>query len=204
MNDVREAAIEFFNSQVKVLDEEGQKLDTRVSLVVFSNEPEIILFNEPSANMCTLDNQGYVPHGWTALCDAIGMAIDRIKADLEDWNEENVSHLFVIVTDGGENHSTHFNSQTISKLTAELQETGRWTFAWMSANQNIEDLAAQYNIPRENMMSFVATDHGMARATSTTERGLRTYYSSVSGSAGSVSNFYNGAEEVKSDISVNV
>lgn len=190
MDCVRDAAIEFFNSQVDILDEKAGQLETKVSLIVFSDEPEVVVFNEPAQNMCRLDREGYIPQGWTALNDAIGMGIDRIKKEINDWEDDSVSHLFVVVTDGMENCSSHYDEAAISALMEELQKTGRWTFAWMAANQDVRKLADRYRIPVGNTMAFCTSAGGMHAASLHTNDALRTYYVSASSGARSVQNFY--------------
>lgn len=111
----------------------------------------------------------YHPRGWTALNDAVADSIftmdERLKGDRA---EERA--LIVVLTDGLENSSKEYGGVEGTKALADLikqrEETGRWTFVYLGAGKPAEvaAVAASYNIPRGNTVSYAATPQGTAES----------------------------------------
>jgi uncharacterized protein YegL len=78
------------------------------------------------------------PRGSTALLDALGKTITdtgkRLAAIPEAERPDLVT--FVIVTDGGENASKEFKRDKINAMIREQQDTYKWQFVFLAANQD--------------------------------------------------------------------
>ena len=91
-----------------------------VTTVLFNDEYELLHDRINVKGIAPLTQSDYEVGGTTALLDAIGMTINKIKkaqnATLEEYRAEKV--LFVITTDGLENASCKFNYKKIKQLIA--------------------------------------------------------------------------------------
>ncbi len=161
---IRKEAVQMFNSQVASIKSNGVDQDTRVSLFTFSTiADEPTLFNVPAAELVELKESDYIPNGWTAMYDGIGLAIDRLSA-LKEATDKDCAFLVVVITDGEENHSTKFNGFTIGDRIKLLQSTGKWTFTFMGANVDVEKMSQTLHIPKGNTISWQASSFGATHA----------------------------------------
>jgi hypothetical protein len=102
-----------------------------------------------------INQKQYVPSGMTALLDAIGTTVLKIRDDLaEELAHGDSTVIIVILTDGYENASRLFNQQGIKNLIRELEATGKWTFTYLGATIDAVQVAEQLNIKKENSMAF--------------------------------------------------
>ena len=162
----KDKARNHFNEQVQEIKASAEGQDVRVSLVMFNRYLEYRYFNAELESLRELQIRDYTTHGGTALNDAIGCTIDKMKLEHADLGEDHVSVLFVIVTDGMENSSRTYPKHRQADLKARmasLQESGRWTFTYMGTEHDVEYAARSYSIPAANVMRFEKKE--MARAT---------------------------------------
>ena len=109
-----------FNSMIeKQKKEAGEVL---ISTVLFDNFSEVIHDRIPVGRVEPMTDREYYVRGCTALLDAIGRAIHHIGNIHKHAREEDVPEhtLFVITTDGMENASRRYDSETV-KMTIEWQ-----------------------------------------------------------------------------------
>jgi hypothetical protein len=112
-----------------------------------------------------LDWKSYIPYGRTALNDAIGSTVDRIRNDCyyDLLNPRSKIHV-TIITDGKENNSRVYSTEQIRQKIAELQATNQWTFVYASTNADTEEIATSYAIPLSNTYKFDKSADGTAKA----------------------------------------
>ena len=98
----------------------------------------------------------YTVRGSTALLDAIGWSIKHISNIHKYARPEDVpTHtLFIITTDGMENASHHYNSNTIKQMIEHQKESYGWEFLFIGANIDAVETAAQFGINRERAVSY--------------------------------------------------
>ena len=73
----------------------------------------------------------YAPRGGTALLDAFGQTVSKIKADPDH------RYLIITQTDGQENSSREWNHKDkIKTLIESLEKAGNWTFAYFGESQD--------------------------------------------------------------------
>jgi uncharacterized protein YegL len=158
MQDCIHPTITGYNEQLQViqsLQHRNPELEIRVGLTQFNNEVEQCYYAQPPINVGFINQKQYVPSGMTALLDAIGTTVLKIRDDLaEELAHGDSTVIIVILTDGYENASRLFNQQGIKNLIRELEATGKWTFTYLGATIDAVQVAEQLNIKKENSMAF--------------------------------------------------
>lgn len=130
-----------------------------VCLVLFSdrNKYQIVYDDVPVTDVPHLvAGDSYVPEGYTALHDAIGRIMTSKR---ETYAGDEV--ICVIVTDGMENDSKEYNSDTIAKLIEEYKGQG-WRYVFLAANQDAVAVAGEMNISKDTAVTFSANVRGVA------------------------------------------
>ena len=100
-----------------------------------------------------ITKEDYIACGCTALYDAMGEMISELKRKVTP--EDRV--LVTVITDGYENASIHWNGPQIKSLVEELRQEG-WTFTYIGANQDVEEVAGSMGI--RNTLAFDETEEG--------------------------------------------
>ena len=181
MCSIRDETVSMFNEQVDSILTKSKDIDTNVSLVTFSDTvDEPIFWEEPVDKISKLTKEDYVPNGLTAMLDAVGFVINKLK-ELDDADNEDVAFLVSIVSDGQENNSKEHSYESISNLIKNCESTKRWTFTYLGANQNLRDISAKMNISIHNMMNFCADPNGMKIASSASSKMRNVMYAAYSG-----------------------
>lgn len=120
-----------------------------VSLYDFDDQYEVVFENTSIVNVHGSD---LIPRGSTALLDAIGRTITRVKEQLH-----GLAHkprvLVLIITDGHENSSSLFTTVTVRKLIEARTKKG-WDFSYLGANQDAILTAREMGIPVASSMTF--------------------------------------------------
>ena len=191
MGPIRAEALDMFNQQVKALKETTTKgMDTKVTFVTFSTIADApVIFNEEIGKLHPLTLEQYNCDGWTAMYDAVGRTVDQLSS-LEEAKDPNTSFLVVIVSDGAENYSREYNAAAIAARVKGLQDTKRWTFTYLGANQDLSVISQTLNIPLGNTMSFTASSAGTFSAGVTNTASTRSYMGSRAGGQSASVNFY--------------
>ncbi|MEO8765616.1 MAG: hypothetical protein ABI416_15055, partial [Ginsengibacter sp.] len=126
-----------------------------VGLTRFNNEVMHTYYKENAFSVMKLDKKIYIPNGCTALYDAIGTTVLKLKDDIQPELDADISAVvIVIITDGHENSSRLFSFNGIRNLIKELEGTGKWTFSYLGATIDAVDIAVNLNIKVKNSMSF--------------------------------------------------
>ena len=106
----------------------------------------------------------YQVGGNTALIDAIGMTIHKIKKaqkhTAEDFRPERT--LFVIITDGVENSSRRFTAKQVKALIEHHREKHGWEFIFLGANIDAAQTARHFGINQENSQNYHADGAGLS------------------------------------------
>lgn len=91
-------------------------------------------WRKPIEEVAELDRAGYTPRGGTALFDAIGKSISRMKEFVSNGDVTG-KVMFVIQTDGGENGSEEIRSHSqLVKLIDDAKTNLGWEFTFMGAD----------------------------------------------------------------------
>ena len=107
-----------------------------ISTVLFDNFSEVIHDRIPVGRVEPMTDREYYVRGCTALLDAIGGAIHHIGNIHKHAREEDVPEhtLFVITTDGMENASRRYDSETVKKMIERQKAKYGWEFLFLGAN----------------------------------------------------------------------
>lgn len=124
-----------------------------VTLVTFNDYVKTVYACVPIAEVTELTSETYTPMCYTALYDAVGVALNDLRKKVAE--EDKV--LVTVVTDGYENASREYDGKAIKALVDELKGKG-WVFAYIGANHDVEKVAAKISI--KNTMNFRATSEG--------------------------------------------
>lgn len=178
MSSIRAEAIEHFNEQIEKIKEESKDINTYVTLVLFNHDVETKFFNQSVDRLEPLTMRTYTPDGMTAMYDAVGKTIDRMQNEIPELKNKDNAALVVVLSDGCENSSKNYTQADIAERVQKFQDTKRWTFAYLGANQDLSVVTDKLNIPRGNVSAFVATKSGMARATGMSVNSTRSYLQS--------------------------
>jgi len=158
MTGMEQQAIEGFNTQLeKIQDLEKTMPDQNFlcSLTFFNSEIQDVLKNEAVKQIELLSNNNYRPGGMTVLLDAVGGSIDRIEKQFgKALENDEISVVMVIITDGYENASKYFTYHMVAQKIAKLDETGKWTFSYLGADFDAIHTSKMMNIRKENVMNF--------------------------------------------------
>lgn len=190
MGSLQREAVDMFNEQVRAIKKGAKELDTKVTLVTFASQANPpVFFNQDVSALKELDYNQYNPEGGTAMYDGIGNTIEAFKG-LPEANEENTSFLLVIISDGQENASKKFSALDIANRVNALQETKRWTFSYLGANQDLTKVSQQLGIFSGNIQGFAANSAGIAQASATNSGSTTGYMNLRSRGVGATMDFY--------------
>jgi len=162
MNSCKTQTINGFNEQLQELNKTSD-IKTFVSLVEFSSSVEIVFWNKPLEEVEYLNNETYEPNGSTAMLDAVGQAVSKLKNDTHINDDDDVTFLVIIISDGEENSSKEYNWNTVKNIITECKEES-WTITYMGSNQDLSEIQKRMNIYSGNTMSYTSTGIGTQTA----------------------------------------
>jgi len=115
--------------------------------------------NQPYNQTSKLNHQEesilYKPEGMTALYDAIGMSVKKLRKKVKHELKNNkASVVVVILTDGHENSSREYSYDDIKKLIGKLEKHNNWTFSYLGATPDAVNIAKSLNIDKDNALYF--------------------------------------------------
>lgn len=197
MGSIKKETISGFNEQQQSITKNAAKgrkqgMTTYVSLYTFSDDTVETLFRD-CKTLSPITDEEYTCSGMTPEYDAIGKAI----TDLEEADCGDSAMLVIIISDGYENSSKRWTSERLAEKIESLQATGRWTFTYMGANQDLSVVNKTLHIPVCNTVMFMADGQGTKSGFAGMSAGTDSYFQSRAAGQTSVDNFYdsNTSEE---------
>jgi hypothetical protein len=136
-----------------------------ISLVLFDDQFEVVHHRRVITSLEPLTKDTYYVRGSTALVDAVGRGIEKIKHVHRQLGIDNTPEktMFVITTDGQENASKQFNSHQLKRLVSEQQEKFGWEFLFLGANIDSFTTAMSLGIQRNRAANFEANEEGIKK-----------------------------------------
>ena len=133
--------------------------DCKVTLTQFDDQYDVVYSARPLNEVTSLVLE---PRGNTALLDAIGRTINDIGGRLKKLRESERPGqvLFVIITDGQENHSREYNRQRVFDMITHQRDKYNWEFIFLGANQDSIATAQDIGISVTNAVTFDANAGG--------------------------------------------
>ena len=204
MHEVRSETIDGCNKQfdiIRKMSEENQEQEHFVSMVIFSYSHKIdmeTIWMKKSDEIENINNETYVPDGYTALFDAIGRGVTKLQKEIqEQLNNRGARVVVTILTDGHENNSQEFTGKNIKSLIDEHQKGGLWTITMAGCTDDVFDVADNLNISRGNVLKYDMGALGTTQAFSQMAKSRSVYCSSIGtdDELKASSNYYSGEKK---------
>lgn len=143
--------------------ESGEAL---VTTVLFDDHSTLLHDRADIRTVPPLTAEDYLPRGNTALLDALGAAMHRIRAAQRDTPEEDRPEktLFVILTDGEENASRHYSYDMIRKRIEHQRKKHGWEFVFFGANMDAAAEAEKIGIRADRAQNYLSSSSGTRSA----------------------------------------
>lgn len=205
MSSVREATLAGINQNIKGINNDAEKFPDQkhfFSLVTFSyhNDIKFVRWLVPNAQNNPLSIEDYMPDGGTALLDAIGLSINKLKSDIQDkLNDGTAVALVTIMTDGEENTSKEFKFEQIESLIKGLQDlpNSPWTITYIGSAPSSKQTAAHMGVKGSNYLGYSADIHGTQCAMDELSSCRSVYTCSVAeGKVKASQSFFNNQDKV--------
>ena len=146
---------------IKTFIEDQKKLpgEALVTLAQFDNRYDVVY---ESAKLDDIDYQ-LIPRGSTSLCDAIGKFVTDLGETLRNQSEDERPGKVVvlILTDGMENSSKEWDTDSVKKLVTQQQEHWSWEFVFMGANVDAISEAKHFGIRGDNAINYAPSSAGV-------------------------------------------
>ena len=143
-----------FNSLIK--KQKGEEGECLVTTVLFNSNIEILHNRVPLKDVKDITTKDYQAMGCTALLDAIGISIYKIKNEHANTPKEKRPDkvLFAIITDGAENSSKEYNIKQVKNSVTTCQELLGWEFIFLGANIDAIETASTFGIHASRAANF--------------------------------------------------
>ena len=129
-----------------------------ISTVLFDGFCEVVHDRVDVKKVKPMTEDTYFVRGCTALLDAIGGAIHHIGNVHKYARKEDVPEhtIFVITTDGMENASRRYDSETVNKMINRQKEKYGWEFLFLGANIDAVETARSMGIDADRAVNYHA------------------------------------------------
>ena len=153
-----------FNSNIDKQLETGENV--LVTTVLFDTNFSTLHDRINISKVEKMTRKDYCPGGGTALCDAVGNTVNRIKYAQQYLKEEERPNktMFVIITDGQENSSREFSSSKVKQLITEQKQKHDWEFLFLGANMDAVETANTYGIDADRAVTYMSDIVGTTTA----------------------------------------
>lgn len=135
-----------------------------VTTVLFDDKYELLHDRIDLKAVVPITGEDYFVRGSTALLDAMGRTIQKIKAAQDKTRDEFRAErvLFVITTDGLENASREYTYEKVKNMVEEQKEREGWEFLFLGANIDAIETAGHFGIHGDRAASYHADSRGTA------------------------------------------
>ena len=147
-----------YNAMVEKQRKSGT--DVSVTTVLFNNKETTLYDRKPIADVPQLTEKEYAPNNMTALLDATGNTLNRMKA-VKGINDKGNKVIVVLITDGMENASKEYKRADVKQIISDLQEKQGWEFIFLGANIDAAAEAGSLGINRNNAVKYKNTSSGV-------------------------------------------
>ena len=148
-----------FNAMLK--EQKAVEGDAVVTTVLFDDKYELLHDRIDIRAVAQLNDKDYTVRGSTALLDALGRTIHKIRA-VQKHTAEKV--LFVIITDGQENASREYSADRIKTRIERQKQKYGWEFVFFGANMDAVIEAGKLGIGADRAQNYCADAIGTSTA----------------------------------------
>lgn len=164
-----------FNSFV-----EEQKIETAgkalLTLVQFDDQYQIDYEGVDINDVKPLNEETYVPRGWTALLDAVGKTINTVGERLSKMPDEKRpgTVIFLIITDGMENSSKEFKAGKVKEMVKHQTDKYQWSFVFMGGGdiESQRDQGMGIGVAASNAYGYAANAGGTRALYNNVSKGI--------------------------------
>ena len=149
-----------FNAMIE--KQKKQEGKAYVTTVLFDHEIQVLHSRVELSEIPPMTDKDYTVRGTTALIDAIGTTIKRIKSMHKELPEKEVPEhtIFVITTDGMENASSQYSSKEVKKMIEHQKKKHNWEFLFIGANIDAVETAKHFGIDKNRAVNYKADAQG--------------------------------------------
>lgn len=149
--------------------------ETIVTVVLFDDAYEI------QHNQIPIGEIGKIsinPRGWTALLDAVGKTVTTIEQNFNALSEDDRPEkvLFVIVTDGHENHSKEYTRPQICEKIETAKKEHEWGVTFIGANQDALEEGSRIGVDATSTLNYAATSEGVRKMSRSMTNYVTSYF----------------------------
>lgn len=164
MSGLEEDTIGGFNAMLQ--EQQVVEGEAFLTTVLFDDRYELLYDHVDIQRVAPLTRDDYTVRGSTALLDAIGMTIHKIKKIQRSTSEESRAEkvLFLIITDGQENASRHYTVDMIKERIEHQKQKYGWEFIFFGANMDAIAEAAKIGIAADRARNYSADACGTQSA----------------------------------------
>ena len=149
-----------FNSMLE--KQKNEKGKAFVSTILFDHERVVLHDRVDIRRVHPMTKKDYTVRGCTALIDAIGGAIHHIGNIHKYARPSDVPEhtIFIIITDGMENASHKYDSDTVKKMIERQKYKYGWEFLFLGANIDAVETAAHFGIGADRAVNYHSDSYG--------------------------------------------
>lgn len=153
-----------FNAMLK--EQQAVEGEAVVTTILFDDKYELLHDRIDIKAVAPLTDKDYTVRGTTALLDALGRTIHKIRAaqkhTAENYRAEKV--LFVIITDGQENASREYSAARIKTRIERQKQKYGWEFVFFGANMDAVMEAGKLGIAADRAQNWCTAAKGTSTA----------------------------------------
>lgn len=174
MSGLEDDTIGGFNSMLK--EQQAVEGEAYITTVLFDNRYELLHDRIDIQAVAPLTREDYTVRGSTALLDAIGKTIHKIREAQRNTKEEYRAEkvMFIIITDGQENASHRYTADMIRQRIEHQKKYG-WEFIFFGANMDVIAEAGKIGIKADRAQNYCA-DFSGTQATYTAMSAMSTAF----------------------------
>lgn len=161
MGSILDESIGAFNAFIE--EQQKQEGEANLTVALFDHHYEVMQESVNLKEAVRFDKTNFVPRGYTALYDAIGRTLSK-EMKRREANEIDGA-IVVIITDGAENASREFSTDTIKTLIKKCEDEYKWEFVFLAANQDAFSTGASFGLAAASANNFTADAKGLLGAT---------------------------------------
>lgn len=160
MSGLEKDTIGGYNAMLK--KQKQQEGKANVTTVLFDDHYELLHDRIDIQGVSPISEEEYYVRGSTALLDAIGKTIGKIKAVQHNTRRAYRASkvVFVITTDGMENASHEYTVGDIKKLITQQKKEHDWEFIFLGANIDALATAESFGIDKSRAANYHADSKG--------------------------------------------
>ena len=153
-----------FNAMLR--EQQTVEGEATVTTVLFDDQYELLHDRINIKAISPLTVNDYTVRGSTALFDALGKTINKIrevqKRTADEYKAEKV--MFIIITDGMENASSEYSADRLKRRIQHQREKYGWEFVFFGANMDAVMEAGRIGISADRAQNYQADSIGTHNA----------------------------------------